>query len=521
MQLMQDTLTPLPFNKLVHLSPRNGARLTPVSATLLTQIPEIVQRARQAQHTWARLSPRERGARVKPIAKLLLARADHLARLMLDEQGKALTESYMSDILPSADLFSYWSKTGQQLLRPEVKHLNPIQFPNKVGSTSLRPKGVVGIIAPWNYPLALPLRSIVPALMAGNAVVLKPSEFAPRIGLEVARLFDDLGIPNLVSVVNGDAEAGAALIEANVDHIVFTGSVNSGKRVAQACAARLIPYSLELGGKDAAIVLDDADLERAADGIVWGAFTNAGQNCASIERVYIQESIAERFTQAVLTRTAKLTLGNGENEVFDIGPLVRRAGLDTVRRHVVDAVNRGAVLLCGGEATGIGQHFPPTVLGNVKESMQVMHDETFGPLLPIVVVKNAQEALEKVNHSAYALTTSIWSKNLERARALAREVNTGVVTINNHSFTAVLPHAPWHGPRLSGNGTTGSRYGFYDFCQPHYELVDHSSAPDIWWFPHTPALLKIGRALSVLRGGGKHFTSALLSLIWTFRKRWH
>lgn len=520
MQVLEQNDSLTSEGKILGRSPRDGTELDPVSLTPPQNIPDIVKRARAAQASWSALSPKERGARVAKLRGELLGRAESLARIMMQEQGKSPAESFTSELLPSADLFTYWAKEGPRLMAPEARTLNPINFPKKAGLLRLVPKGVVGLITPWNYPLALPLRTLVPALVAGNAVVWKPSEYAPRIGAAVGALFDLLGVPDLVQVIQGAGDAGQVLIESGVDHVVFTGSEAAGRKVAVACADRLIGCSLELGGKDAALVLRDADLDRAADGIVWGAFANAGQNCASVERVYVVESVAPAFIEKVVERTRALTLGDVEGEVYDVGPLVRPAGLKTVEQHVADALEQGATVRVGGKATGKGLHFQPTVLTDVTHDMAVMTVETFGPLLPIAVVENEAEAVRRANESMYGLTTSIWTRDLSRGRALADQINSGVVTLNNHAFTGAVPHAPWHGRGHSGGGVTNSKYAFFELTQPSYVLVDRAKAKELWWFPHNAALTSIGRSLAALLGRGGSKVSALTSLVRSFLKRW-
>ena len=520
MQVLASTDALVSGGNILGRSPLDGTALEPVAATPPDAIADAVKRARAAQKIWNAVSPWERGKKVKALAGEMLARAPAWAELMRREQGKSAVEAYTSEIVPSADLFAYWAKQGPRLLEPEAYSLNPLNFPKKAGVVELLPKGVIALIAPWNFPVSIPLRTLVPALIAGNAVVFKPSEYAPRIGAAVAELFGLLGVADLVQCIQGPGEAGARVLEAGVDHVVFTGSVPTGRRVAQACADRLIGCSLELGGKDPAIVLHDADLERSADGIVWGAFMNAGQNCASVERVYVVQSVAPRFIELVLERCKKLVLSGPGRQDFDVGPLVRPAGLETVKKHVADAVQAGAVLRCGGKATGAGLGFEPTVLTDVTDDMAVMQEETFGPVMPIAVVKDEDEAIARANQSVYGLTASVWTRDVQRGRALARQLEVGVVTINNHGFTAALPYAPWHGRRDSGHGTTNSKVAFYDFVEPHFVLIDRNRQKEMWWFPHNAAFRVLSAALAELLGKRGRKLAALLTVLKTLPRRW-
>ncbi|MDP7039435.1 MAG: aldehyde dehydrogenase family protein [Myxococcota bacterium] len=502
------------------LSPRTGTPMQPVTTTSPQDLNEIVARARQAQHTWKNLHVRERAKKIKALYQVFLKKGPEFAAIMHEEQGKSFAESYSGEILASAELFKYWSAQAPKLLQSEQQKLDPIQFPRKQGRLELSPKGVIGLITPWNYPLSIPLRTIVPALVAGNAVIFKPSEYAARIGSAITDVFGELGLEHLVSTVQGDGQLGAHMVNSNLDHIVFTGSVQTGKIIAQECAKNLLSYSLELGGKDAAIVLADANLDRAVEGIVWGAFANAGQNCASVERVYVVKEHAETFITKVVERSQKIVLGTDDKSIYDIGPFVREQELLQTEYQLKDALNKGAKILHGGKRHQDTLFFEPTVLRNVDQSMLVMSEETFGPVLPIQIVSNVNEAISETNASRYGLTTSIWSQNIQTAENLAKEIESGIVTINNHSFTAALPQAPWHGKRHSGSGVTNSRFALYDMVEPHYILVDKAKAPELWWFPHNTAMQNIVESLAAFFSGAAGRMSALLKVIQNFPKRW-
>lgn len=290
-------------------NPAEGEPLDDVPGTEPSAVATIVERARAAQVTWAEVPIRERAELIAKVKKRLLARAEEIAALLHRECGKPIEEAALAEVLPNADLVDYWTLSIEELLDESPVALDALAYPGKVGRIRRDPRGVVALITPWNYPVAIPLRTIVPALLAGNAVVFKPSEVTPRAGALVASLFDGLLPEGVLAVAQGGSDVGAALIEAGVDLVVFTGSVATGKKIAVACAERLVPTSLELGGKDSAIVLGDCDLERAARGVVWGAFTNAGQNCASIERVYVEQAIADRFIARVVALTGQLRAG--------------------------------------------------------------------------------------------------------------------------------------------------------------------------------------------------------------------
>lgn len=498
-------------------SPLDGAKLSPVDETPLGKIPGIVKRARTAQAAWADTPLADRVDAIVKVKRRVLERAEEIAALLRAECGKPLAEAALSEVLPNADLVDWWCANVEELLEPAPVELDPVSYPGKSGQITKAPRGVLGLVTPWNFPVAIPLRAIVPALLAGNAVVFKPSEITPRAGALVASLFDGLLPSGLLAVVQGGGAHGQAIIEAGVDVVSFTGSVATGRKVAVACAERLVPCALELGGKDAAVVLRDADLERAARGIVWGAFMNAGQNCASIERVYVEREVAQPFLDRVVALTKTLRLGD------DVGSITTRRQADVVRAHVEQALESGAELLAGGPPDDPADLlFPPTVLQVTDEDTPLLTEETFGPVLPVVVVDGVDEAIARVNASKYGLTTSLWTRKSGHAHELAKRLATGVVTINNHGFTAALPMAPWVGTGESGTGVTNSAFTLHELTRPRFVLEDKNRAKaELWWYPYTPVLRTIAFAMARARGGAGLFgrLQAVFALLAALPKR--
>lgn len=483
------------------VSPADGAPLAPIEATPTDAVAELVAAGAAAQAVWAAIPVAERVDKIRALGRRILSRAEEIADLVHRETGKPVEEAALSEVLPNADLVAWWCDHVEELLDDEPVDLDPLSYPGKRGTIHAAPRGVVALITPWNYPVAIPLRTLVPAVLAGNAVIFKPSEITPRAGALVASLFEGLVPAGLVTLLQGGAEIGRALVGADVDLIVFTGSVATGKAIARAAADRLIPCSLELGGKDAAIVLDDCDVARAAQGVIWGAFTNAGQNCAAIERVYVHERIAEPFLEALVA--AAKAIGPAE-----IAKMTTKAQRAIVARHLADAREAGAEILVGGDPEGDGYDFAPTILKvpHDAEDRPFLRDETFGPLLPVVVVKSADEAVERVNASRFALTTSVWTKKLRRGREIAARLTSGVVTINNHAFTAAIAAAPWTGQGDSGYGVTNSRHALHALTRPRFVLEDRNrAARELWWYPYTPTLRTIAFAMARLRGGASFF----------------
>jgi len=352
---------------------------------------------------------------------------------------------------------------------------------------------------PWNFPFALPLRTIIPALMVGNAIVFKPSEVSARTGRLLHQLFDGLLPDGLFALVQGGGDVGEALCKSGVDVVVFTGSPATGRKVAHACADVLVPCALELGGKDAAIVLADADLDRAANGILWGAMMNAGQNCGAVERVYVDKKVSAKLTEKIVAAAKALEMGR------EIGSLTTAAQRAVVEKHVAAAKAAGAEILAGGEtveADGVKLGYRPTVVKIDADDNPLIADETFGPVVPITEVKDVDEAIARANKSRYGLTASIWSKDVSGAEAIAKKLKAGVVTVNNHSFTGAVPSAPWGGVGETGWGVTGSPYMLEHLTRPRLVVLDRNRAPkETWWYPYTDTLKKLALAFAAVRGG--------------------
>jgi acyl-CoA reductase-like NAD-dependent aldehyde dehydrogenase len=499
-------------------SPIDGEALEPVEATAPDEVGDLVVAAREAQRVWADKPLGERVDILIDIKNRILSRAEEIAMLVHREVGKPIEEAALAEVLPNADLVAYWCDSIEELVEGQNIDLDPLAYPGKRGRIHHDPRGVVALITPWNFPVAIPLRSIIPALLSGNAVVFKPSEITPRSGALVASLFDGLLPDGLLTLVQGGADVGKALVAADVDLVVFTGSVPTGRAIAVACAERLLPCSLELGGKDAAIVTADCDLERTAHGVVWGAFNNAGQNCAAIERVYVVEEIADKFIERVVAVTEELRPG------VDTAYMTTSAQKAKVEAHLADAIEAGAEVLAGGDPEEGTLAFPPTVVkvDDDASDRTFMQEETFGPLLPIAVVKDVDEAVERVNASRYALTTSIWTKRIRWAhQEIARKLQSGVVTVNNHGFTAALPAAPWTGTGDTGYGITNSPHTLHAMTRVRFVLEDRNSARELWWYPYTPVLRTIAFAMAAVRGGAGFFGRivALGKLISAFPKR--
>ena len=347
------------------------------------------------------------------------------------------------------------------------------------------PHGVIGIISPWNYPFSIPATETLAALVAGNAVVLKPSELTPLVALELASLLHSAGVPkDVFQVIVGAGPAGSALLHSPIDKLVFTGSVATGKRIAAAAAERLLPVVLELGGKDPMLVLDDADVDVASSAAVWGAFVNAGQACLSVERCYVHCSLYESFAKACADKTKQLRVGNGMDAHTDVGPMIHGRQVRIVESHVEDAKARGSRVLAGGmRLPELGVNFyAPTVLADVTQDMRIMREETFGPVLPVMACADDDEAVRLANDSEYGLAASVWTRDRKRGERLARRIHAGTVMVNDVISCFGISEAPHGGVKASGLGRTHGRFGLDEMVRVKYLDMDRTPGmKKVWW----------------------------------------
>ncbi len=495
-------------SEIVSYDPGTGQEIGRAPVSSPEAVRQAVVRARLAQPAWANLSFRERGRVVLKARELLLRARDKVALLISQETGKPIAEALSMEVVPTLDSMHYFAHAAANLLRPQKIDIGQYGLMGRSSRLVFKPLGVIGIISPWNFPLATPADEVVMALMAGNAVVLKPSELTPLIALKIGEIFAAAGLPaGLLEIVTGDGSTGAAMVDARVDKIMFTGSVATGKRVAEAAAKYLIPVVLELGGKDPMIVLADADLENAARGAVWGAFANSGQACASVERCYVHESIAAKFTDLVVRETRALRQGLGTETAVDVGAMTNERQRKIVEEHVSDAVQRGANVLTGGRRGShpAGFFYEPTVLTNVDHEMTIMRDETFGPVLPIMTFATEEQVIALANDSVFGLTASVWTKDIARGNRIAERIEAGTVMVNEVVYTHGIAQTPWGGVKDSGYGRTHGRLGLLELVTPKHIHVNRVSfLPDLWWFRYDASAAKLFGGLAT------HFTSGSL-----------
>ena len=500
--------------EVVSHNPATGEEVGRVPLRSAEEVGAAVARARAAQKGWAALSFRGRARVVIRAREIVLAEMEEIAALVSRESGKPAAEAISMEVVPTLDLMQFFARETARLLRPERIDIGLYNLLGRTSTIEYRPLGVVGIISPWNFPWAIPLGEVVMALMAGNAVVLKPSELTPLVGLKIGDVFGRAGLPEgVLEIVTGDGSTGAALVEAGADKIMFTGSAATGRRVAEAAARKLIPVVLELGGKDPMIVFEDADMGAAVEAAVWGAFANSGQACASVERCYVHERVAEEFTSRVVEKVRTLKQGAGE-EGADIGAMSSERQLRTVEEHVTEALAHGARALTGGSrSNGARGHFhEPTVLTNVDHTMAVMREETFGPVLPIMTFRDEREAVRLANDSPFGLTASVWTRDIARGRRVAREIEAGTVMVNEVLYTHGIAQTPWGGVKQSGLGRTHGRLGLLEMVSPHHIHVNRlARIHDVWWFNYTPRAAALFRSLARRFATGSLLQTLLMS----------
>jgi len=489
-------------------NPATGEIIATVPDLSAEEVSGLAERGRAAQPAWQALGFEGRGRVLLRAQKWIMDNAERVAETIVSETGKTFEDAQLAEILYAGAAFGFWAKEAGNYLADERVKSSSVLLKGKKLVLRYEPVGLVGVIGPWNYPLTNSFGDCIPALAAGNAVILKPSEITPLTSLLLEEGLRECGLPEHVfQVATGRGETGAALID-EVDFIMFTGSTRTGKKVMQRAAQTLTPVSLELGGKDPMIVLSDADLERAAHSAVYYSMQNAGQTCISIERVYVEAPVYDEFVAKVSEKVHALRQGvpQGPGSV-EVGAITFPPQMETIESHVADAVDKGARVIAGGHRReGKGHFYEPTVLVDVDHTMRCMTEETFGPTLPIMKVADAEEAIRLANDSAYGLAGSVFSRDTTRGEQVARRVQSGAVCVNDAMMNYSALELPMGGWKTSGLGSRHGANGIRKYTRQQSILVTPRLAlkHEAHTFPYSPRKTRIlGRALKLLYGRGK------------------
>ncbi len=474
-------------------APATGELLGEVRTSTREEVHAAIARARKAQAAWGILPIEERCERLYRLRDALVDRAEEIVDIVSRECGKPRPDCLSHEVMVTVDLLTYYCKNAQRILAPHDIGLHLLK--HKKSSVHLAPRGVVGIISPWNFPFVIPMGDVVAALVAGNAVVLKPSEVTPLTIAKAKEIFDATGLPeDLLGVVYGRGETGQALIDGGIQKLVFTGGVETGKRVAAACGANLVPCVMELGGKAPLIACADCDVERTARAIVFGGFVNAGQVCISVERVYAHTDVHDQLVARVRDLTGELRQGDPQGESpVDVGAIIFPKQIEVAERHIADAVAKGARVISGGKRReGEGQFFEPTVLSGCDHSMTVMTEEIFGPIVAIQRVWSEDEAVRLANDSHLGLNAYVFTKNRDKGKRLAQRIEAGSVVVNDVLVNYAAAEAPFGGIKQSGFGRVHGDDALRDMCDPRHVFTARVPEPsaDPLWFPYTTKAYK-------------------------------
>jgi succinate-semialdehyde dehydrogenase/glutarate-semialdehyde dehydrogenase len=502
-----------PTGTLESFNPATGQLVGSVPTITPDQVDAVVAEIKQVQPFWEQMSFEDRARYVLRAKDVLLERKDEIARLITAEQGKVLTESFSMEVLSSVDGLSWTAKNANKILADEKIPSEQLFLKMRKMKFHYQPIGVIGVISPWNYPWLLAIDEIATALMAGNGVIFKPASLTCLIGQMIQEIFDEAGLPEgLLRTVHGGGKVGAAIVDSpEVGKVFFTGSVEVGRGIAEACAKQLKGATLELGGKDPMLVLSDANVSHAVGGAAWGGFANMGQTCAGIERVYVMHDIAAEFIDGVVQRAKAMKIGDPNDWSTEVTAMTDPNQFAIVCELVDDAVAHGATLLCGGPIdradlpAGLdGNFYMPAVLTGVNHSMRIMKEEIFGPVLPIITVDSEEEAIDLANDSEFGLGASVWTADQERAGKIAERLECGNVWINDHMYSAGMCQCSWGGVKDSGLGRSHSKFGFYEAVEPKVVAATNVREASLWVYPYGETVgPAIRSTIDMLYGKGK------------------
>ncbi len=504
-------------------NPATGESLGQIPQNNVEDIREAVTRIRKAQVKWAHLSFTERGKYLRKMQRHLIEHGEEYAGIISSDNGKTRADAYLTDISSSVLAFDYYIKHSARVLRARRirgSHIFSLFTRNRVQNV---PMGVIGIISPWNYPMAIPMHEILMALMAGNGLLYKAASETQMVGQIIQKVVDAGELPQdlFVQVNVPGRVSGDAFLEAGIDKLFFTGSVPIGKKLMAKAAETLTPVSLELGGNDPMIVCAEANLKKAANGAIWAGLSNSGQSCAGIERVYVHRDVYKPFIKLLKKRVERLKVGNPAEKGSHIGTMTTERQQDAVRKVLEEAINQGAVVTAMSQIDEkTDQALPATVLTVVNHQMTVMREETFGPVLGVMPFKTIEEAIQMANDSDLGLTASVWTKNHRMGRKIASRLEAGVVTINNHLITHGIPNLPWGGIKQSGIGRTHGEYGLLEMTEPRAIVDDYLPLNKQFYYTPVPGFIYRRWVGFVMMIGGtwSYKLKGLLKFIFGFKR---
>ncbi|NOY77165.1 MAG: aldehyde dehydrogenase family protein [Calditrichaeota bacterium] len=503
-------------------NPITGEVLGQVPLNTIDDVREAIRKGREAQKIWAGISVKERAKRLLPIRDYMVEHAEELAEIISRDNGKVRLDALIADVLTGPLILSYYCKHAPKILADETLWPGSIVWFHKISKLVRVPFGVVGIISPWNYPFTIPFHEVIIALLAGNAVLLKMATQTQMVGMAFKKTIESADLPEGVfQYINLPGRlVGDAFLENGIDKLCFTGSVPVGKKLMAKAAETLTPVSLELGGNDPALICADADPYRAAMGVLWAGFSNAGQTCGGIERVYVHEEIYDAFLAILKEKVDHLRVGYDTDFNVDMGGMTTESQIEVIQFHLEDALKKGARIAAESKVNNPGSYknlIPARVLVDVNHEMRLMQEESFGPIVGVMKVRSEEEAVRLANDSNMGLSASVWSKNLKKAERLARQIQAGAVLINDHLMSHAMAETPWGGFKESGIGRTHSQFFFYEVTEPQVIVKDWLSFAkrDMWWHPYSKPLYdRILGTLHFLYGKGiRKRTNGLLKML--------
>ena len=480
-------------NNTVSINPATGEKIGEYPVNTVEELQAAIKRSRQAQAGWGTLPVKSRTKQIKLIADFMMDNIDRITDIISKENGKTRFDALSTEVAPALMATDFYCRNAEKFLKDKKLPLGNVLLFNKRSKIVREPYGVVGVISPWNYPFCIPYSDVIIALLCGNGVILKVATAAQATGYFLKECIDAAKLPEgLFSYVNIPGKiAGDAFLDNGIDKLLFTGSVATGKYLMKKASETLTPLLLELGGNDAMIVCEDADLDRAANGALWGGFSTCGQSCAGVERIYVHKNVYEPFLQKLKVRIERLRIGPDQDYQVDLGAITLKRQLEKIKLHIDDALKKGAKIYAQSQppSAPTEMFIPAMVLTDVNHDMIMMQEETFGPVVAVMPVADMEEAVRLANDSMLGLTGSVWSRNRKMAEAVARRIKAGVITVNDHLMSHGMAETPWGGFKQSGFGRTHGYLGFEEMTQSKTIVHDILPTPkNLWWYPFSKGL---------------------------------